>query len=106
MSFTLEEITIDGQIYRRQAAPSPIRIIVAQRGWVFIGRIVNVTDDEITLEDAANFGSWGTSGGLGQLAKSGPTDSTKIFPAGTVRIHPLAVVASIDCDESVWADRL
>lgn len=77
-----------------------IRIVVAQRGWVFVGRY-SATADEVTLEHARCVRRWGTTKGLGELA-AGPTKSTVLDPAGTVRLHPLAVVATFDCDAEKW----
>lgn len=77
------------------------QIIVAQRGWVFVGDVTR-TADEVVIENAHNVRRWGTSRGLGELASSGPRPDTVLDPYGTVRMHPLAVVASIDCEASKW----
>lgn len=79
---------------------SDIRIVVAQRGWNLVGRYT-ATDTEITLADAQVIRRWGTTRGLGELV-NGPLGPTILDPAGTVRIHPLAVVMTIDCDVSKW----
>lgn len=82
----------------------PLKIIVAQRGWVFIGRR-SVDGDEVTLTDAKCIRRWGTTKGLGQLALEGPQENTKLDPAGTVRLHRLGIVASFDCAEEPWAGK-
>lgn len=71
------------------------QIIIAQRGWVFVGKVVE-NKDQITIEDAKNIRRWGTVKGLGQLAKEGPTEKTVLDEYGTVRLHPLSIVARID----------
>lgn len=76
-------------------------IVVAQRGWVFIGD-VSVSDNELTIENAKNIRRWGTTGGLGQLASDGPQDNTKFDEYGTVTLHPLAVVARIKVTSDKW----
>jgi hypothetical protein len=81
-----------------------IRIVVLQRGWVVVGRYA-ATDTEVTITDASVIRVWGTDKGLGQLS-TGPTESTILDPAGTVRAHPMAVVLTIDCEEAGWVSVL
>ncbi len=81
-----------------------VRIIVAQRGWVFVGR-VSREEHEIVIRDAKNIRRWGTAKGLGELY-SGPKSATVLDEAGTVRLHPLAIVASIDVDAKGWGKHL
>lgn len=85
--------------------PAPIKILVLQRGWVAIGRYVQIGAEHV-LTDASIIRRWGTTKGLGQLAKDGPTSSTVLDATGTVRAHELATVLVIDADTAVWADRL
>ena len=77
--------------------PSEWRIVIAQRGWVFVGRYLEDGDD-VTLTDAAVLRKWGTTKGLGELS-GGPLAETVVDLAGTVRLHRLAVVATLDCGE-------
>jgi len=74
------------------------QIVIAQRGWVFVGD-VSRTEDEVVIENAAVVRRWGTTAGLGQLAFDGPTAETRLDRCPTVRIHPLAIVATMDCAE-------
>lgn len=74
------------------------QIVIAQRGWVFVGSVTR-TENEVVIEDAAVVRRWGTTAGLGQLAAKGPTADTRLDPCPTVRIHPLAIVAMMDCAE-------
>ena len=71
-------------------------IVIAQRGWVFVGDVIR-SEGELVIEDAAVVRRWGTTQGLGQLAESGPTEETRLDPCPPVRIHPLAVVAAMEC---------
>lgn len=77
------------------------QIIIAQRGWVFVGDVERSGDD-VTISDAKCIRRWGTTNGLGQLALHGPQKNTVLDDVGTVRLHALAVVASLDCEESKW----
>lgn len=80
----------------------PLRIVIAQRGWVFVGRF-HQDGDQVTLSDASNVRRWGTKSGLGELAAKGPLADTVLDPAGTVRLHALSIVAQIDCAEEKWS---
>ena len=85
---------VDGVEYRQVAAPSEVRIVVLQRGWVVVGRWHRDGDD-VTITDAQVIRRWGTSTGLGELV-NGPTSSTTLDPGGTIRTHVLGVVLTID----------
>ena len=74
------------------------QIVIAQRGWVFVGDVTRA-ENEVVIENAAVVRRWGTTAGLGQLAENGPTADTRLDPCPTVRIHPLAIVATMDCAE-------
>ena len=80
------------------------QIVIAQRGWVFVGD-VEKSGDDVTINNAQCIRRWGTTKGLGEIAKNGPTSSTVLDDMGTVRMHALAVVASLDCEASKWAAR-
>lgn len=80
------------------------QIVIAQRGWVFVGDVQR-TGDDVTISNAHCIRKWGTTKGLGEIASKGPTKSTVLDPMGTVRLHALAVVATIDCEDSKWPAR-
>ena len=99
-----ETISIDNVLYTRctePATPSEWRIVIAQRGWVFVGRY-DEDGDNVTLTDAKVLRVWGTTKGLGELALIGPTAKTIIDPAGTIRLHRLGVVATLDTTVTAW----
>jgi len=77
------------------------QIVIAQRGWVFVGDVERSGDD-VTITDAQCIRRWGTTKGLGELACGGPLRSTVLDDLGTVRLHALAVVAAIDCEADKW----
>lgn len=103
---TPETINIDNTLYVRadtlaDATPSEWRIVIAQRGWVFVGRW-SQEGDNVTLTDAKVIRTWGTTKGLGELALNGPTSKTITDPAGTIRLHHLGVVATLDTKVTTW----
>ncbi len=105
MKNELKTIELDGVKYVRADAIDPpsgdLKIVILQRGWVFIGRLSG--DEDLVLEGAKNVRIWGTTKGLGEIALNGPTSKTVLDPAGRVSFHLLTVVAIIDCDESKWS---
>jgi len=78
------------------------RIVIGQRGHVWIGDVEEETLDQLRLVNASAVRRWGTTAGLGQLAKEGPRPNTVLDACGTVRVHPLAVVGQLDCDVEAW----
>ena len=84
---------------------SEIKIVILQRGWVFVGRFSKV-GSACKLTDASNIRTWGTTKGLGELAENGVTESTKLDKVNDVSFHELSVVAMIDCNKKVWQKSL
>jgi hypothetical protein len=102
---TKNEITVDGQVYIKKGSEEPknsnIKIVILQRGWVFIGRY-SEDGDNCALDNAYSIRLWGTSKGLGQLALEGKQPSTQLDKAGRVEFHRLTVVATISAKEELW----
>lgn len=107
---TPKTISVDGVEYIRATdlpagPPSEHRIIVADRGWVFVGPTVVEDDGSLTVSPARVIRHWGTDNdkpGLGWLALNGPTSKTKLDASGTVRVPRHALVASFDTDGALW----
>jgi len=78
-----------------------IKIVILQRGWVFVGRFKRSGQD-CTLTNAYNIRRWGTTKGLGEIAEGGPTPNTVLDKAGTVQFDYLTVVAMLSCNQEVW----
>ena len=87
------------------AKKTDVRIVILQRGWVFVGRFKKV-GDQCSLENARNVRKWGTTKGLGEIAENGPTKETVLDSCPTVRFHEQTVIASIDCAEEKWLSHL
>lgn len=102
----MQNVTIDGVEYAPVKQDGEIKIVILQRGWVMVGRFERNGAD-CKLHNASVIRSWGTSKGLGQIAKDGPTSSTKLDPTnGKVEFDYLTVVASISCEEESWKNAL
>lgn len=103
-----ESIKIDDVEYVRadanEACDGDIKIVVADRGFVYVGRIkaeVVGTNDFIVITQAKNIRVWGTTKGLGELV-GGPLSNTKLDAVGTVRIPMRAVISMIDVEQAKW----
>ena len=68
------------------------RIIVADRGWVFVGDCTDNDNGSVTIRNAKNIRRWGTSTGLGELS-NGPLSKTKTDDYGTVQTIPIVTIA-------------
>ena len=100
------EIVINGVTYvRRQPLSDDIRIVVLHRGHVIVGRYERSGDD-VVVSNASVIRVWGTTRGLGEIATGGPTAKTVLDPCGTVRVHSLAVILTIDCEGKKWMPKL
>lgn len=102
----LKEIVLDGVKYLKadaiQQAPGDIKIVVLQRGWVLVGKFQQ-DGTNCKLHNASVIRNWGTTKGLGELAKDGPTSSTKLDPTnGLVEFDVLTVVLQISVNEDKW----
>ena len=102
-----ETITIDDVKYVRADSiddqnkyKGDIKIIVADRGFVYIG-YAEEQDDYIRLTSASNLRVWGTTKGLGELV-NGPLSGTKLDKVGILRIPNRAVISVIDVEQSKW----
>ena len=96
-------IVVDGIEYAPVVnLSSDLQIVVADRGWNFIGN-TSGDDDVITISNAKVIRYWGTTKGLGQLALEGKQSKTILDDAGTVRIPMKSVIAVFDVDKSKWA---
>ena len=91
----------EGKESETEYGGSEIKITILQRGWVFVGRF-SKEGSACKLTDAYNIRTWGTTKGLGEIAESGPTDSTKLDKINDVSFHELGIVAMIDCDAKSW----
>jgi len=108
MKLDASEIEVNGVAYVPKGSAKvqytgDVKIVVLQRGWVMVGRFER-DGSECTLNNASVIRNWGTTKGLGEIAASGPTTSTKLDPTnGEVNFDYLTVVATISCNETAWA---
>jgi hypothetical protein len=93
-----QTITIDDVKYIREDSIKAaveigeMRIIAADKGFVFVGMCEDQDDGCVIIRNAKNIRRWGTTKGLGELV-SGPTGDTEYDPFGTVRCTPIISIA-------------
>lgn len=103
-----KKMEINGVVYVPENSikqfESQIKIVILQRGWCMIGRFERNGSD-CKLYNAFVIRKWGTTKGLGQLAKEGKQKDTILDDChGVVEFDYLTVVASISVDERKWKD--
>lgn len=72
-------------------------IVVLDRGFVVIG-MVSMDGSYVVINDCSCIRRWGTSKGLGQLAKEGIQKDTILDPQPETRVHELKVIQMIKCE--------
>jgi hypothetical protein len=105
---TINEIEINGTKYvRADSITQPknfegdIKIVVLQRGWVYIGRFERIGND-CKLHNAYCIRTWGTTKGLPELV-NGATSSTKLDKCeGIVEFDWLTVIHTITVNKTAW----
>ena len=104
----INEVEINGVQYVRkdsitskQEFDGEIKIVILQRGWIYIGRFERNGND-CKLHNAYNIRSWGTTKGLPELV-NGATTSTKLDKCeGIVEFDWLTTVHTITVNSSAW----
>ena len=76
-------------------------IVIADRGWVYVGEI-EIDDQFCNITNCKNIRRWGTTAGLGELAKNGPTSETKLDDYGSVYV-PVSNCQIIESKKELWS---
>jgi len=105
MTTEIDEIVIKGVTYvpkgSQQNFTGDIKIVVLQRGWIYIGRFQK-EGNNCKLTNAFNIRTWGTTKGLPELVH-GPTSSTKLDKCeGVVEFDWLTVIHTITVNPEKW----
>jgi hypothetical protein len=108
MEQNINEIQINGIEYIRKDSvkeqkqyDGDIKIVVLQRGWVYIGRFER-NGNNCKLHNAFNIRTWGTTKGLPELV-NGATKDTKLDKCeGIVEFDWLTVVCTITVNKTAW----
>ena len=109
----MEVITVNGKEYvekdKNYVQPEyqgEWKIVILQRGWMMVGKLER-NGSECKLHQASVIRSWGTTKGIGEIAKNGPTKNTVLDKCyGVVEFDYLTVVATVSIEESKWQKEL
>lgn len=72
-------------------------IVVVTAGWVFVGRIRELTERCLVIDTASNIRHWGTTKGLGELAVKGPLKATVLDAVGIAWLERRHVLFCLPC---------
>lgn len=99
----MNEILVNGIKYVPEQLDGEIRIVILQRGWVYIGRFSrNGTICKLT--NAYNIRIWGTTKGLPELV-NGPTSKTVLDKCdGYIEFDWLTVIHTISVNPEKWIE--
>ena len=80
-------------------------VLVCDRGFVLVGVVSTHPDDwqRIIVDQCATVRRWGTTAGLGELAKEGPQEETILDVEGDgVDVLRASIMRAIPCNEEAW----
>lgn len=80
---------------------SNIKIVVADRGWVFIGNVFQGKESTL-IKNSYVIRRWGTSEGLGELCIKGKLENTVLEKCLDIEIPLKSIIAYFDCDQDKW----
>lgn len=109
IEITDEKVVVNGKTYLPEGSVNKlpnysgdVKIVILQRGWVYIGRFTR-TGNDCKLENAFCIRTWGTTKGLPELV-NGATSSTKLDKCeGIVEFDWLTVVHTIAVKAEKWS---
>ena len=96
----MKRIVIDGVTFVEESVSGPIRIVVIERGFVYVG-MVEEADGVVSIYGARSLIRWGSSQHLGELV-NGPLVNTKLGAPCTVRCRIQQVIHFIEVDQDGW----
>ncbi len=100
-----KEVVIDGQRYVRACDSGPIKIVVLERGFVYVGRVDEEGDPVIAIFGARNITRWGTTKHLGELV-SGPLENTTLGDPCTVQCRIGQIIHMIEVEQNGWQQHI
>ena len=78
-----------------------MKICVLDRGWVAVGNLEK-DGSYYLLCNASFIRRWGTTQGLGEIAKDGPTKDTILDKTPMLKFHESHLIFTISCNEEKW----
>jgi hypothetical protein len=103
---SMKEIIVDGVKYVPVCESGPIKIVVIERGFVYVGRVeVGCDTGDVTIRGARSLIRWGSSQHLGELV-NGPLENTKLGAPCTVLVRGAQVVHMIEVNNDGWNEHI
>jgi len=93
-------VKIDGERYVKVTESGPVKIVVLDQGYVYVGRCETRTD-ELIIHYARCIIRWGTDKHLGQLI-DGPLENTRLGDPCTVQVLHGKVIHTIEVNQNAW----
>jgi hypothetical protein len=105
----LNKIQINGENYIKESdvqelpnyKPSPVQILVLNRGWVVIGN-VSESGSKTIVQNASVIRKWGTENGLGELAQKGKLSNTVLDSCPDITVETVNIVLTMNCNQNKW----
>lgn len=103
----IQELVIEGITYvpkgsEQKEFDGDIKIVVLQRGWIYIGKFERIGND-CKLHNSYCIRTWGTTKGLAELV-NGVTSTTKLDKCdGVVEFDWLTVVHTLTANKNAWS---
>ena len=79
-----------------------IRILIFPRGWTIVGEVETTSTGMLVIKNGAVIRRWGTTEGLGEIARDGPTDKTILDSFEECEADPLHVIFRFVFNPEKW----
>jgi len=101
----MKAIMIDDVKYVPACECGPIKIVVIERGFVYVGRTEESDESEtVTIRGARSLIRWGSSQHLGELV-DGPLENTKLGASCTVLVRREQIIHMIEVNNG-WSKHI
>ena len=106
----INSIVVDGVRYVPETSTGDIKILVMERGFVYVGRATQGPEPGtdvtlVTVRGARALIRWGTTEHLGQLVE-GPLENTKLGASCIVRCLRSQVLHQIEVNQDAWSKHI
>jgi hypothetical protein len=91
---------VNGIEYIPKPAEGDIKIVVLERGFVYVGEVTEL-DDGIRVENARNIIRWGTSRHIAELV-NGPLEDTRLGDVCSFKAYTHSVIHMLDVESEKW----
>lgn len=101
MEINGETYVKESQIKDKKFKSSKVQIVVLNRGWIIIGRVIE-EKNKTFIVNASVIRNWGTTKGLGELAYNGSLNDTILDKCPDIEVDTLNIVLIMNCNEDNW----